>query len=145
MLSAPRLGGPGLLFVLFLLCGFGLFGFLLPLPFGLVLLAFLVAHGVTPFWRSQSHVPASARSGHPWPWALPSILGPTPASPAGTLQSKAAQCFSSVCMHMLAVCSSVISSTADPMSNLTLTPTSHYWEGHSRIEDYGLKGRITTC
>ena len=37
----------------------------------------------------------------------------TPTSPAGTLQSKASQCFPSVCMHILAVCSSVISSTAD--------------------------------
>ena len=39
----------GLLSVLFLLGGFRLFGVLLSLPFGLVLLAFLVAHGITPF------------------------------------------------------------------------------------------------
>ena len=46
-----RLGRPGLLLVSFLPCGFGFFGILLPLPFSLVLLAFLVAHGFTPFWR----------------------------------------------------------------------------------------------
>ena len=44
-----NLGGPGLPFVLFLLCGFRLFGILLPLPFGLNLLAFLVAHVMVPF------------------------------------------------------------------------------------------------
>ena len=62
---APGLGGSGLLSVFFLFCRFGLFGFLLPLPFGLVLLAFLVAHMITPFRRSQSSIPASARSGYP--------------------------------------------------------------------------------
>lgn len=45
VLLAPGLGGPGLPLVLFLLCGFRLFGILLPILFGLVLLAFLVAHG----------------------------------------------------------------------------------------------------
>ena len=61
---APGLGGSGLLSVFFLFCRFGLFGFLLPLPFGLVLLAFLVAHMITPFRRSQSSIPASARSAY---------------------------------------------------------------------------------
>jgi len=56
------LGGSGLLSVFFLFCRFGLFGFFLSLPFGLVLLAFLVAHMITPFRRSQSSIPASARS-----------------------------------------------------------------------------------
>jgi len=45
VLLASGLGDPGLPPVLFLLCGFRLFGILLPIPFGLVLLAFLVAHG----------------------------------------------------------------------------------------------------
>ena len=49
VLWVPGSGGLGLLPVLFLLCGFHLFGLLLLLPFGLVFLAFLVAHGVTPF------------------------------------------------------------------------------------------------
>jgi len=44
VLLAPGLGGPELPLVLFLLCGFSLFGILLPTLFGLVLLAFLVAH-----------------------------------------------------------------------------------------------------
>lgn len=44
VLSAPRLGGPGLLLLFLLLCSFGLFCVLLSLPFSLVLLAFLVAH-----------------------------------------------------------------------------------------------------
>ena len=77
VLPAPRLGGSGLLSVFFLLCGFSLFGFLLSLPFGLVLLAFLVAHMITPFRRSQLSILASARSGHPCPSALPAILGTT--------------------------------------------------------------------
>jgi len=45
VLLAPGLGDSGLSLVLFLLCGFRLFGILLPTLFGLVLLAFLVAHG----------------------------------------------------------------------------------------------------
>ena len=63
LVCTPGLWGAGLLFVLFLLGGFRLFGVLLPLPFGLVLLAFLVAHGITPFWCSSWHVAVSASSG----------------------------------------------------------------------------------
>ncbi len=76
-LLAPGLGDPALLTVLFLLCGFRLFGFLLPISFGLVLLAFLVAHGVTPFWCSPLHFAARAISGHLLPWALLSMPGTT--------------------------------------------------------------------
>ena len=54
---APRLGGSGLLSVFFLFCQFGLFGFSLSLPFGPILLAFLVAHMITPFRRSQFNIP----------------------------------------------------------------------------------------
>ena len=68
---------PALLTVLFLLCGFRLFGFLLPISFGLVLLAFLVAHGVTPFWCSPLHFAVRAISGHLLPWALLSMPGTT--------------------------------------------------------------------
>ena len=83
--SCPRYSGqnspvPRLLPVLFLLCGFRLFRlfrFLLPMPFGLVFLAFLVAHGVSPFWRSPLHFAASATCGHPRPWAGPSVPRPT--------------------------------------------------------------------
>ena len=59
---APGLGGPALLTVLFLLCGFRLFGFLLPISFGLVFLTFLVAHRVTPFWCSPLHFAVTASS-----------------------------------------------------------------------------------
>jgi len=45
----PGLWGAGLLSVLFLLGGVRLFGVLLLQLFGLILLAFLVAHGITPF------------------------------------------------------------------------------------------------
>ena len=76
-LLALGLWGTGLLSVLFLLGGFRLFGVLLSLPFGLVLLAFLVAHGITPFWCSSWHVAVSASSGPLWPWSPPSVLGPT--------------------------------------------------------------------
>ena len=79
-LLAPGSGGLRLLPVLFLLCGFRLFRlfrFLLPMPFGLVFLAFLVAHGVIPFWCSPSHFAASATCGHPRPWAGPSVPRPT--------------------------------------------------------------------
>ena len=55
---APGLVVQGLLRMLFRLYGFCLFGFLLPSPFGLVLLAFLVAHRVTPFWRNPLHIAA---------------------------------------------------------------------------------------
>ena len=74
-LSLVGYRGRGLLFFLFLLCGFRLFGFLLPILFGLVLLAFLVAHGVTPFWCSPSRLAASAVSGHLWSRELPAIPG----------------------------------------------------------------------
>jgi hypothetical protein len=50
-----------------------LFGLLLPLSFGLVLLAFLVAHGVTPFWRSPLHFAARVTFCHLWPWPPLSI------------------------------------------------------------------------
>jgi len=43
------LGGPRLPLVLFLLRDFNLFCLLLPLSFGLVFLAFLVAHKMQPF------------------------------------------------------------------------------------------------
>ena len=53
----------GLLLLLFLLCDLHLFGFLLPNPLCLLFLAFLVAHGVAPLWRSSLRRVASATSG----------------------------------------------------------------------------------
>ena len=86
------LGGPGLLrvqFFLFLLCGFRLFSFPLPNPFGLVLLAFLVAHRVTPSWYSSLHfaarrLPVIYGLGHlPLFRVLPIIVWKTTLSPNG--------------------------------------------------------------
>ena len=63
--SAPGLRGSGLLFVLLPLCGFRLFGDFLLLRFGLVLLAFLLAHGGDSFppscaaFRSRSEYRSS--------------------------------------------------------------------------------------
>ena len=64
VLLAPGSGLPGLLLVLFLLGGFGLFRGLLPLSFGLVLLPFLVAHGMPPFWGGSGHFVLSAGFRH---------------------------------------------------------------------------------
>src|ERR1035437_5090732 len=58
VLLVPGSGVSGWLSVLFLLCGLRLFDFLLLLSFGLVLLAFSVAHGMTPLWRGQMHFAA---------------------------------------------------------------------------------------
>ena len=44
----PGLGGPGLAFIPFLLCGFHLFGVMLTMLFGLVFLTLFVAHVVAP-------------------------------------------------------------------------------------------------
>jgi hypothetical protein len=41
-----------------------LFGFVLLLPFGLILLAFFVAHRVTPFWLGPLQFSTSPGSGH---------------------------------------------------------------------------------
>jgi len=59
-----RLGSPGLLLVVFLLFSLRLFGFVLLLPFGLILLAFFVAHRVTPFWLGPLQFSTSPGSGH---------------------------------------------------------------------------------
>ena len=69
-LVGSRLGGTGVLFVLFLLCDFDLFGFLLSIPFGLVLLAFLVTHWVAPLWIGSLHFTMREASGLRWPWTV---------------------------------------------------------------------------
>ena len=75
--TSPKLRNAGLLFVLFLLCCFHLFGVRLPMLFGLVLLAFLVAHGMIPFWCCLRHFGVDVDFDHLWFCVSSFAVGPT--------------------------------------------------------------------
>ena len=70
-----------MLFVPFPLRGFRLLGRLLLLRLCLVLLALLVAHGMSPLWCSTLRFAVSASAGHLWPWAT--LSSPTPTAEPG--------------------------------------------------------------